>query len=91
MQDNYPTIRAHVGAFSDPGTESCDFQGEKFIGDAQGDHHSTAFEIDNPPQALIDVILAEAPAINAKTTKEIAPGVWTGVRIGVWDKVAPTG
>lgn len=89
MQENYPTLRAHVGVFSNPGTASADFRGPNFIGAAQGDQHRTAFEIDNPSEELIQAFLAFATEQNAKTCKEVSPGVWVGERLGVWDKYPP--
>lgn len=60
------SVKVHVGKFSDPGTASCDFRGDKFIGKEQGDHHSTVrgLEIDPAPEALIEKVLEKGPKIN---------------------------
>lgn len=59
------SIKLHIGKFSNPGTESCDFRGDKFIGKEQGDHHSTVLEKDPASANEVELALQLGPKINA--------------------------
>lgn len=56
--------KLHIGKFSNKGTESCDFRGDKFIGKDQGDHHATVLEKDPLSEFELNLILTEGPNIN---------------------------
>ncbi len=83
------SIKLHVGIFSDPGTESCDFRGDKFIGHEQGDEHRTVLEKDPATDAEIALVLEHGPVLN-RILDTLVPaesfGIEGGARIGVWDE-----
>lgn len=97
------TVRLHSYTADTPeqfnahsGSVSCDFRGANFIGDAEGDHHSTRFEKDvEDSDPLVAEVLAVGPSVNALLNKLAGaepsgiPGGRVGLRVGVWDKTAP--
>lgn len=98
------TIRIHTvtstATAPNWGTTSCDFRDGAFIGDKEGDHHSTREELDlDDSSPLVAEVLAVGPQLNtflanfwAEKTKGIDPSTAAMIphlRIGVWDKVAP--
>ena len=60
------SIKFHVFRGDNDGTESCDFRGEGFIGEEQGDHHRTIpqLEIDPASDELVEAVLEYGPAAN---------------------------
>lgn len=84
-------IKIHSFEGTNDGSVSCDFRGENFIGTAEGDHHQTLFEIDNPDTEEVATVLEFGPKINAILSKGTMSdavagliGQKVGVRIGVW-------
>lgn len=92
MEENYVTLRVHAGIFSNPGWDNADFTGDKFIGDKQGDHHTTVLEIKlSDPATALARWEDRCNEVNRASVKEVSPGVYTGLRMGLWDKHAPAG
>lgn len=84
-------IKVHVGIFSDDGTASCDFRGERFVGSEQGDHHRTVLEIDPASDEEVELCLSVGPSLNQLFKRMVAgAGILAeasaGARIGVWDE-----
>lgn len=85
-------IKLHAYTGSDDGSESCDFRGDKKIGHAQGDEHTTLFEIDPATDDQIEFFLENGPLMNAylsqlkPATAVLGSMTHAGLRIGVWDE-----
>ena len=58
-------IKLQVVVGSNRGTESADFRGPLFIGDAQGDHHSTVYTYKTEDPVAIAEALVGALTVNA--------------------------
>lgn len=94
------TIRLHGYHGLNDGTQDCDYRGDKFIGEAQGDTHRTIAEIDDDGTIMshegfgqfVDEVLREGPKINGVLSRlrVNAPVIGTvALRLGVWDKDVP--
>lgn len=92
------TIRIHSFVDDNPaenGTSSCDFRGAAFVGDNEGDHHKTLFELDvEDTDPLVAEALLIGPQINGLLQRLQLPAQAQAqvgnvrLRIGVWSKVA---
>jgi hypothetical protein len=96
------SLKLHVYRGENPGTESCDFRGENFVGAEQGDHHRTILEIDPATEGMVALALEQGVAMNAvfemfkSQQPDFAGNVATalglegdglvGLRFGVWDE-----
>lgn len=75
------TIKVHlVRKGSDFGLTSCDFRGEKFIGHAQGDEHTTILEREFGKDVVsneqIEEVLRDGPAwnrLNSSLLRDLVP------------------
>lgn len=97
------TIRLHAYRGTNDGSASCDFRGANFIGHAQGDEHKTLLEKDvDDASPLVADVLQIGPQVNkilaglyegieAGQIEAALGGAYIGLRIGVWDKIAPDG
>lgn len=97
------TIRLHsvtsTAAVPELGITECDFRGAKFVGDSDGDHHHTLFELDvDETDDRVKEALEFGPRVNAllahleHNVESGLPNVGGQIpylRIGVWDKHAP--
>lgn len=77
------SFKIHVYRGTNAGTESCDFRGDNFIGEAQGDHHRTIpqLEVDPASDELVSKTLELGPTMNAllDEIKEAQPDAFAGI------------
>lgn len=90
------TVRLHSYVGTNDGTTSCDFRGPLFVGDNEGDHHKTLYELDvDDTNPIVAETLLVGPQLNGLLKKLTLPAQAQAqagnvrLRIGVWDKVAP--
>lgn len=91
------TLHAFTG--TNDGTVSADFRGHLFIGDKEGDRHYTIKEVDfaddDPEILLLMPLCVEANKLFTRMEGVITDplnqvlGGHSGLRLGIWDKVAP--
>lgn len=62
------SIKTHLFAGHDDGSESCDFRGQNAIGKPDGDEHRTIPQTETDPasQDAVDIALVAGPKANAK-------------------------
>lgn len=78
------SIKTHIFAGHDAGTESCDFRGDNSIGKAQGDEHRTIpqLEVDPAPELAVEEVLLAGPVANQEVQDalhDVLGGKYTAV------------